>query len=84
LAKESAVCEIVIEGHLAPRRLQQFEGLEVTHQSNGETLITGPIPDQAALYSLLNWLRGLGGVLISVVWLKHSGENEVDNVHNPG
>lgn len=73
LAKEPAVYEIVIEGHLAPHRLQQFEGLEVTYQSNGETLITGPIHDQAALYGLLNWLRNLGVVLISVERLKQSG-----------
>ena len=73
LAKESVVYEIVIEGHLASHRLQQFEGLEVTHQSNGETLIAGPVPDQAALYGLLNWLRDLGVVLISVERLKQSG-----------
>ena len=73
MAEESAVYEIVIEGHLAPHRLQQFERLEVTHQSNGETLIRGPIPDQAALYGLLNWLRDLGGVLISVVRLEYIG-----------
>jgi hypothetical protein len=66
VAKESAVYEIVILGHLAPNRLRQFESLEVTHQSNGETTITGPILDQAALYGLLNWLRNLGVALISV------------------
>jgi hypothetical protein len=72
-AKESAVYEIVIEGHLAPHRLQQFEGLEVTHQSNGETSITGPIPDQSALLGVLNWLHDLGAVLVSVRRLKPSG-----------
>jgi hypothetical protein len=72
-AKESAVYEIVIEGHLAPHRVQQFEGLEVTHQSNGETSITGPIPDQSALLGLLNWLHDLGAVLVSVRRLKPSG-----------
>jgi hypothetical protein len=66
LAKEPTVYEIVIKGHLAPHRLQQFEGLEVTHQSSGETLITGPVPDQSALLGLLNWLHDLGTVLISV------------------
>jgi len=72
-AKESAVYEIMIEGHLAPHRVQQFEGLEVTHQSNGETSITGPIPDQSALLGLLNWLHDLGAVLVSVRRLKPSG-----------
>jgi hypothetical protein len=71
--KESAVYEIMIEGHLAPHRVQQFEGLEVTHQSYGETSITGPIPDQSALLGLLNWLHDLGAVLVSVRRLKPSG-----------
>jgi hypothetical protein len=60
------IYEIRIEGHLAPRRFQQFEDLVVTHQPNGETHLVGPIPDQAALYGLLNWLRDLGASLVSV------------------
>jgi hypothetical protein len=72
LAKELAVYEIVIQDHLATRRFQQFEGLAVTHQPNGETRLVGSIPDQAALYGLLNWLRDLGASLVSVKRLEGS------------
>jgi hypothetical protein len=78
LAKESAVYEIVIQGHLAPHRLQQFESLAVTHQPSGETRLVGSMPDQAALYGLLNWLRDLGAPLISVRRLD-SGEGTRDD-----
>ena len=40
--------------------------MNVRHQSNGETVITGPIPDQSALYGLLNRLRDLGIPLLAV------------------
>jgi hypothetical protein len=63
VAKEPVVYEIVIEGHLASQRLQQFEGMAMTHQPDGETTIVGPLPDQTAL---LNWLHDLGTALVSV------------------
>jgi hypothetical protein len=66
LAKESAVYEIVVKGHLAPHRLRQFEDLMVTHQPSGETVLAGSFPDQSALLGLLNWLHDLGVMLISV------------------
>lgn len=66
MAKEPTAYEIVVESHLASRRFQQFEGLAVTHQPNGETRLVGLMPDQAALYGLLNWLRDLGASLVSV------------------
>jgi hypothetical protein len=71
------IYEIRIEGHLAPRRFQQFEDLKVTHQPNGETHLVGPIPDQAALYGLLNWLRDLGAALVSVKRLE-----SIEGTHN--
>jgi hypothetical protein len=58
--------ESVIQDHLTPRRFRQFENLTVTHNPNGETVLTGLIPDQSALLGLLNWLHDLGAVLISV------------------
>lgn len=73
MAKAPTVYEIVIEGHLASHRLRQFEGLAVVYQPNGETMISGPLPDQAALYGLLIWLRDMGAVLMSVRHLE-SGE----------
>lgn len=64
--KRGAVYEIVIEDHLAPHRLRQFEDLTVTHQLSGETALVGLFPDQSALLGLLNWLHDLGIALISV------------------
>jgi hypothetical protein len=66
MTKEPEIYKIVIEGHLAPHRLQQFEGLATAHQPNGETILVGPFPDQSALLGLLNWLHDLGVSLVSV------------------
>jgi hypothetical protein len=63
---ESTRYRIRIRGHLAPYRLCTFEGLVVSEAPNGDTLITGWIADQAALYGLLNYLRDLGQVLVSL------------------
>jgi hypothetical protein len=71
------IYEIRIKGHLAPRRFQQFQDLVVTHQPNGETRLVGPMPDQAALYGLLNWLRDLGASLVSVKRLE-----SIEGTHN--
>ena len=60
------IYEIRVEGHLEQRRLTAFDQLTVTHQPDGETALTGPLLDQAALYGLLNWLRDLGIPLVAV------------------
>ena len=43
-----------------------FEGLTITLEDNGDTLLTGPVVDQAALHGLLRKVRDLGMPLISV------------------
>lgn len=58
--------EIVVKGHLDPRRTHWFDGMALTVRASGETLIAGPIPDQAALYGLLSRIRDLGLELVSV------------------
>ena len=58
--------EIRIKGHLDESWADWFDGLAIRHQDNGETLLTGSLPDQAALHGLLNRLRDLGIQLISV------------------
>ncbi len=58
--------EIRIRGHLAARRLRHFEGLSVTHQATGETVLVGRIRDQSALYGVLGWLENMGLSLLSV------------------
>jgi len=57
--------EIRITGRLDPRWEEWFDGLTIT-VDNGDTLITGPILDQAALYGVLRRVRDLGMPLISV------------------
>ena len=66
--------EIRVTGHLAPHRFHGFDQMLITHHPNGETLITGPIPDQAALFGLLNWLYDLGIPLVSVNRLEATDE----------
>ena len=58
--------EIRIKGHLDDRWADWFEGLTITLEDNGDTLLTGPVVDQAALHGLLRKVRDLGIPLLSV------------------
>ncbi len=58
--------EIRVEGELDDRWSDWFEGLEVTSDASGQTIITGPVADQAALHGLLARVRDLGLKLVSV------------------
>jgi hypothetical protein len=58
--------EIRIKGHLDNRWTGQFSGLTLTREANGETLLTGPMVDQAALFGVLRKVRDLGTPLLSV------------------
>ena len=64
------IYQIRIEGHLGPRWSEWFEGLTITLEERGETLLTGPVSDQAALHGLLRKVRDLGMPLISAVRVK--------------
>lgn len=59
--------ELRIQGHLDDRWADGFEGLTLTREDNGETRISGPVADQAALYGLLRKVRDLGLPLLAVV-----------------
>ena len=61
------VYQIRIEGHLGPRWTEWFGGMTITPEDNGDTLLTGPVVDQAALHGLLKKVRDLGMPLISAV-----------------
>jgi hypothetical protein len=58
--------EIRLKGHLDARWVNQFEGLTITLEEDGNTLITGLVIDQAALHGLLKKVRDLGLPLVSV------------------
>jgi hypothetical protein len=58
--------EIRVRGHLDARWFDRLEGLTISLTPAGETIITGSIEDQAALYGLLNRIHDLGVYLLSV------------------
>lgn len=58
--------EIRIRGHLDDRWADWFEGLTITLEEDGNTLLTAPVVDQAALHGLLKKVRDLGMPLVSV------------------
>jgi hypothetical protein len=61
------VYQIRIKGHLGHQWRDWFEGLTITLEDNGDTLLTGPVVDQAALHGLLRKVRDLGMPLLSVI-----------------
>jgi hypothetical protein len=67
--------EIRLRGHLESRWAAWFDGLSLTSDSDGTTLIHGPVADQAALYGLLQKVRDLGLPLISVAQVKPGQPN---------
>ena len=60
------VYQIRIKGHLSDQWTGWFEGLTITLEENGDTLLTGPVVDQPALFGLLKKVRDLGMPLVSV------------------
>jgi len=60
------IYQIRIKGHLSHQWADWFEGLTITLEDNGVTLLSGPVVDQAALYGLLRKVRDLGMPLLAV------------------
>jgi hypothetical protein len=63
---QPSIYHIRIKGHLGPRWEGWFGQMAITHEVNGETLMTGPIIDQAALHGMLTKIRDLGLTLLSI------------------
>lgn len=57
---------IRVQGHLDPAWQHRFEGLHLTQEDAGTTLLSGPLPDQAALHGVLLQIIRLGLTLLSV------------------
>ncbi len=66
MASQPMRYQIRLEGHLDHHWTAWFEGLTITLEENGDTLLTGPVVDQSALYGLLRKVRDVGMLLISV------------------
>jgi len=65
--RQPTIYQIRVKGHLGSQWTDWFGGLTVTLEDNGETLLTGPVADQAALHGLIKKVRDLGMPLVSVV-----------------
>ena len=70
--------EIRLKGHLDARWIDWFESLSFTHESDGTTILAGPVVDQAALYGLLRQVRDLGLPLLSVIQVDPKPANGPD------
>jgi hypothetical protein len=79
---EPMVYQIRITGHLGREWTDWFEGLTIMLEDNGDTLLTGPLVDQAALHGLLKKVRDLGMPLRSVIPLEEGEHGELPS-HDP-
>jgi hypothetical protein len=64
--EQPMIYQIRIKGHLGQQWTEWFEGLTIALEEDGDTLLTGPVVDQAALHGLLKKVRDLGMPLLSV------------------
>ena len=70
--------EIRLKGHLDARWANRFEGLSLSYGSDGTTVLSGPVVDQAALHGVLRKVRDLGLPLLSVIEVEPGQANLPD------
>ncbi|WP_217490897.1 hypothetical protein [Bacillus sp. FJAT-27225] len=63
---EPGMYEIRLKGYLDSRWADKFANMAFTHKTDGTTILSGPVADQAELYGLLRKVRDLGLTLISI------------------
>lgn len=68
--------QIRVKGHLDDHWSDWLEGLSLTHLESGETLLSGPLADQAALHGVLHRLENLGVPLIAVCRVSSKEEQQ--------
>ena len=78
-SSQPTVYQIRIKGHLDSQWTDWFEGLTITPEENGDTLLSGPVTDQAALHGLLKKVRDLGMPLVSVVQIQVLDSHQNDS-----
>jgi hypothetical protein len=72
-----------LTGHLDDRWAAWFDGLTLTRDDNGTTLLTGPVVDQAALHGVLRRVRDLGLPLVSVLQVEPTQAHGPDGTADP-
>ena len=72
------IYQIRLKGYLSSQWADWFEGLTITPEEDGDTLLTGPLVDQSALHGLLKKVRDLGLPLVSIVQV------QIDETHSYG
>jgi hypothetical protein len=77
-ADQPMVYQIRVKGHLSQRWMDWFDGLTVTMESDGNTLLAGTVIDQSALHGILKKVRDAGMPLLSVNSVGTSGQDEPD------
>ena len=75
---EPRLYEIRLKGHLDARWAERFQGLSFTHASDGTTILSGPVVDQAALYGVLRKVRDLALPLVSLMEVEPKQANGPD------
>jgi hypothetical protein len=70
--------QIRVQGHLGRQWTDWFGGLTITLEDNGDTLLTGPVVDQAALHGVLKSVRDLGLPLLSIMEVETKQEDAPD------
>lgn len=73
---QAPIYQIRVEGHLGSQWEEAFDGLTVTQEDSGTTLLTGPVIDQAALHGFLRRIRDLGMTIVSVVRVESNPTDE--------
>jgi hypothetical protein len=73
------IYHIRVKGHIGSQWTDWFEGLTITLEENGETLLSGPVADQAALHGLLKKMRDLGLPLLSVNPIEPEGKGGAED-----